>query len=398
MRRGKTFDVARDKALTPLADPDRRLAHEIAAGVLRHRDTLDADLEPRVDGRWDRTPDDLRDILRIAVYQITQLDRVPAYAAVSDAVSLARDVRGEGSAKFVNAVLRRLTREPAEAGGEKDTSLAKRYAHPEWLVKRWVARFGEARTAALLTHNNRRPGVVIQPVRWTAAQLAAALEEEKVPFRVHPLGGLVVKGKVPALPGYAEGAFVVQDAAQASLIRFAEIPANAKVWDACAAPGGKAAQLSITRRVVATDRGAQRMPRLIDTVRRAAPAVLVARADARQPPFRPGTFDVVLVDAPCSATGTLARHPDARWALTPERIASLVELQGEILRAACDYVQPGGLLVYLTCSLEPEENAAQVDALLAARPDFSRAAPDHEVFPPDAQADGGYGARLRRAA
>lgn len=403
MRSGRTFDVARDRALAPLADADRRLAHEIAAGVLRQRAVLDAGLSSRVSGRWDTTPEDLRDILRIAAYQLSALDRVPAYAAVSDAVTLARHVRGAKSAAFVNAVLRNLTRDttpPAAAEGQPDdaAALAARYSHPEWLVVRWLQRFGPERTTALLAHDNARPAVVIQPARWSAEQLVAALAGAGVAVEPHPFGGLVVHGKVTQLPGFAEGAFVVQDPAQARLLQFAAVPEGATVWDACAAPGGKAAVLARTCRVLATDRGRPRVTRLAETVQRAAPTVRVIRADARRAPFRAATFDAVLVDAPCSATGTLARHPDARWRLSPERIADVARLQAELLAAVADYVRPGGVLLYLTCSLEPEENAEQVGALLQARPDFSRTAADCNVFPPDAGTDGGYAARLRRAA
>ena len=254
-------------------------------------------------------------------------------------MSLARSVRGEKSAAFVNAVLRRLASEPA-APIPSNTPLAERFAHPGWLVERWVTRFGAARTAQLLEHNNRRPTVVIQPARWTLERLAAALAEAGRKVEPHALGGLCVSGKVSELPGFAEGGFIVQDAAQASLLKFAAIPDGATVWDACAAPGGKAATIARTHRVIATDRGQVRTARLIDTIRRAAPQVPVVRSDSRQPPFRAGSFDAVLVDAPCSATGTLARHPDARWNLSADRITSLTTLPAELLRAAAGYVRP----------------------------------------------------------
>jgi 16S rRNA (cytosine967-C5)-methyltransferase len=133
------------------------------------------------------------------------------------------------------------------------------------------------------------------------------------------------------------------------------------------------------------------------TVRRAAPGTHVARADARRPPLRERAMDAVLVDAPCSATGTMARHPDARWRLTLRRIERLAGLQRDVLEGACRAVRPGGLLVYLTCSLEPEENEEQVDAFLARHPEFHREGPDRRIFPSDHGTDGGYGARLRHA-
>jgi 16S rRNA (cytosine967-C5)-methyltransferase len=141
-----------------------------------------------------------------------------------------------------------------------------------------------------------------------------------------------------------------------------------------------------------------RLPRLIDTIRRAAPGVWVACADALAAPVRPASFDVVVLDAPCSATGTIAKHPDARWRLSARRIERLVALQAALLDAAATAVRPGGLLAYLTCSLEQEENAEQVEAFLARHPTFRRTKDDLVLFPPDRGTDGAYAARLEHQA
>lgn len=401
VRRGSPFRAAQDHLAASLSDPDRRLAHEIAAGVLRARRQLDAALAPLLKGGWRRTTHEMRDVLRIGAYQLMHLSRVPGYAAVQATVDLARQERGERGAGLVNAVLRRLARErgPGPSGGPAESDVARRHSHPDWLVHRWLARFGPERTAALLAHNNRRPATVLQPVRWPRERLRAALAAAGIPVSDAPLGlGLAVAARrVAALPGYADGAFVVQDDAQAALLAFAAIPEGAAVWDACAAPGGKTAVLGTARRVVATDTRPRRMEILRHTVRRAAPGTHVARADARRPPLRERAMDAVLVDAPCSATGTMARHPDARWRLTLRRIERLAGLQRDVLEGACRAVRPGGLLVYLTCSLEPEENEEQVDAFLARHPEFHREGPDRRIFPSDHGTDGGYGARLRHA-
>jgi 16S rRNA (cytosine967-C5)-methyltransferase len=376
------------------------LAHEIAAGVLRNRRTLDAHLKPLVTATWRHTPADLKDLLRIGAYQLTILTRIPAYAAVETTVDLAKAACGAKPAGLVNAVLRKLAAAgrhlPAVSGG---TSLAQRYSHPEWLVQRWLRRFGPRGTEALLRYNNNPPPLTLQPVRWSLNQLRTALEDRGIRTQDAPFGsGLTISGvQVAELPGFAQGAFIAQDATQARLLQFAAISEGATVWDACAAPGGKTALLAKGRKVLASDLRRERLPLLLDTLRRVALTVPVVLADARTPPLPTGTFDAVLVDAPCTATGTIARHPDARWRLSPDRITRLQQLQMEILEGAAPIVRPGGLLVYLTCSLEPEENEIQIDRFLDRHRDYTREGEDQYIFPPDAGTDGGYGARLRRA-
>ncbi len=367
---------------------------------MRNRRTLDAHLKPLVTATWRHTPADLKDLLRIGAYQLTILTRIPAYAAVETTVDLAKAACGAKPAGLVNAVLRKLAAAgrhlPAVSGG---TSLAQRYSHPEWLVQRWLRRFGPRGTEALLRYNNNPPPLTLQPVRWSLNQLRTALEDRGIRTQDAPFGsGLTISGvQVAELPGFAQGAFIAQDATQARLLQFAAISEGATVWDACAAPGGKTALLAKGRKVLASDLRRERLPLLLDTLRRVALTVPVVLADARTPPLPTGTFDAVLVDAPCTATGTIARHPDARWRLSPDRITRLQQLQMEILEGAAPIVRPGGLLVYLTCSLEPEENEIQIDRFLDRHRDYTREGEDQYIFPPDAGTDGGYGARLRRA-
>jgi len=400
VRGGQPFDAALDQATPRLAPADRRLAHEIAAGVLRSRSELDRQLAPLVSGSWERTPDDLKDLLRIGAYQLLVLTRVPSYAAVQATVEAAKHARGQRSAGMVNAVLRRLERDGA-APLPDDVALADQFSHPAWLVSRWQERFGPDRTRALLEHNNRRPALAVQPALSTAAELRTLFAAAGIEVREAPLGsGLVVADPVPVpdLPGYASGAFVVQDPAQARLLEFAAIPAGALVWDACAAPGGKTAALARDHRVVASELRHERLASLKDTARRAAPGAHLLLADALQPPLLPGAADAVLLDAPCSATGTVARHPDARWRLSPEGISRQAGRQAALLDRVAPVVATGGLLLYMTCSLEPEENENQVDAFLQRHPEFAREGDDLFIFPPDAGTDGGYAARLRRTA
>ncbi len=406
MRAGAPLGEARDRHLGDLGERDRRLAYELSAGVLRRQAELDRALDlERADPR-------LHDVLRLGAYQLRCLTRVPRHAAVSTSVELAREAVGEGPARFVNQALRKLAGvgEPVSGAGS---------THPEWLVRRWEARFGKADTQRLLAWNDTKPALTLQPARWDRETLARRLGEAGIgvaeaPFdaglRINPAPG-TRHPRPSQLPGYAEGAFIVQDPAHALVVRYAATPAGALVYDACAAPGGKAVALERGgARVVAGDARAGRLSRLSDTTRRAGVAIRCLAADLEAAPFRPASLDAVLVDAPCSATGTMARHPDARWRLTPDLFARAAARQARLLGAAAPLVRKGGgLLIYATCSLEPEENTAVVEDFLSRHPDFSRApapnavpaelltpAGDFQSLPQRHGVDGAYAARLVR--
>lgn len=367
--------------------------------MLRERRSLDRRIAAALSRPKQRMRPDLRDVLRIGAYQMASLDRVPAYAAVQTTVELARSACGPGAVPFVNAVMRRLAG-PEEEEVRPPSSLAERYSHPDWLVARWLERLGPERTEALLRHNNTRPPLVLQAMRGTDDDLLGRLRAAGVDCNPTAAGyGVEVRApSVTGLPGYDEGEFIVQDPAQRILLAFADIPPGATVWDVCAAPGGKASFLSRTHRVLASDASRSRLRRLRTTVARTRTGIPLFVARGQGPPVRRGTLACVLVDAPCSATGTIARHPDARWRLSPARIRAAATRQEDILAGVADTVQTGGLLVYLTCSLEPEENALQIDRFLDAHRGFEREGPDCHLLPPESGADGGYGARLRRIA
>jgi 16S rRNA (cytosine967-C5)-methyltransferase len=408
--RGAPFDAARDRAVDGLEERDRRLAHELAAGVLRRRGDLDTALAPYAEHGWESVKPKLRDILRLGAYQLLELDKVPAHAAVGTSTELAKKIVGERAAKFVNAMLRKLAEHGAPSGSEAGS----RRSHPAWLVIRWDARFGVDGTKDLLLWNDTPPPLVVQPARWETERLETAFRAEGLHVRRAPYdAGLVVEGRTPtALPGFAEGAFVVQDPAQALVARFAAVPAGATVYDACAAPGGKTVAIgrvvgSTGGRVIAADKNVARVRKLRGNLQRAGSGrELVIAADAARAPVRP--CDVVLIDAPCLGTGTFARHPDARWKVTPRALESIAGNQGEILEGGAGAVKPGGLLIYATCSLEPEENAEQVERFLAGHPEFKREpatgldssllseAGDLTLIPQRHGTDGAYAARLRR--
>jgi 16S rRNA (cytosine967-C5)-methyltransferase len=414
VQEGRTFDQALGGAVRDLAAPDRRLAHELAAGVLRQRTDLDARLMPLVHRGWNSVTPELRDVLRLGAYQLAGLDRIPSHAAVSTTVDLARTIVGEQAARFVNAILRGMGGRAAPPTSATDPAayLADRYSHPEWLVRRWLIRFGPEETELLLAWDNRRPPLVLQPARESMDALQRSLWERGVGAKRAPFdAGLVLGTTRPAdLPGYTSGAFVVQDGAQALVCRFAAVPSGSTVYDACAAPGGKAIALGRGARLVcAGELKRERVRRLTENLRRAGSGREFAiMASAVHPPVR--AVDLVLLDAPCLGTGTLARHPDARWRVSLEALARLAEQQRLLLEALCPAVRPGGWLVYATCSLEPEENEAQVNAFLDRHPQFRRdpgdgipaelltPAGDLLLLPQRHGVDGAYAARLRRAA
>ncbi len=413
VRQGRPFDQALDRALQPLPEADRRLAHELAAGVLRRQQTLDDRLAPLVPRGWDQVPRPLKDLLRLGAFQLTALARVPAHAAVDTSVSLAKESGGQRAGGFVNAVLRRLDRDAEAAiptGESTAARLAREHSHPLWLVERWLARFGPGETERLLEWNDQRPRLVLQPARESQETLARRWGEAGIEVQPAPYGaGLVTDRRRPEdLPGYDEGAFMVQDPAQALLAWYADLPPEATLYDASAAPGGKTIAFGRAGgRVIAGDVSRPRVRRLAANLRRAGsgrehPVV----ADLRQAPLRP--LDAVLLDAPCLGTGSFARHPDARWRVTPQALEKLVEVQRELLDRAAELVAPGGLLLYATCSLEPEENAGQVDRFLARHPEFRREPAatfppallseegDLTMLPQRHGPDGAYAARLRR--
>lgn len=421
IRRGVPFDLSLERALSAVPEADRGLAHELAAGVLRHRTAVDAAIAPHLDRGPDRIRDDLLDILRLGAYQLLFLDRIPTHAAVDTAVTLGRRIAGARVGGFINAVLRKVAEtgkgdaEKGEEGkgeaGEPYSLLATRYSHPEWLVSRWMQRFGGEETERLLEINNQRPPLVVQPARWDRQTLIASFEQQQIIWRPAPYrAGLVVEGRRPQqLPGFAAGSCFVQDPAQALVVRYFERPAGSAIFDACAAPGGKAIAFSGRGFVAAADLRPARARRLRENLLRAGhePTAVLA-ADAAHPPVRP--MPAVVLDVPCLGTGTFSRHPDARWRVTPEALSALAAGGGRLLRTLADIVAPGGLLFFATCSLEPEENDVQIDAFLAEDRRFRREpsasvpselltpAGDLMLLPHRHGTDGAYASRLRRAA
>lgn len=356
-----------DDGLARLDERDRALARMIALTTLRRLGQIDAALKRVYPKGVPARAGALREILRLAGAQILFLD-VPAHAAVDTAVRLAAaDRRARHYRALVNAGLRRLAERAEDILAGQD---APRLDTPRWLWAGWVAAYGEARARAIAAAHLVEPAldltVAADPAGWA----------ERLGGLLLPTGSvrLVHRGRVEALAGYDAGAWWVQDTAASLPARLLGDVAGRDVIDLCAAPGGKTAQFAAAgARVTAVERSAPRARRLADNLRRLGLAAGIVVADACE--WAPGEpADAVLLDAPCTATGTLRRHPDAAWLKKPADRAALVALQAGLLRHAVGMVRPGGLLVYCTCSLEPEEGEAQIAALLAAGAPVARAA------------------------
>ena len=402
---GHPFGESLDQRLLPVKEIDRPLVHELAAGVLRHRARLDNLIDRYVTRGIDSVPAPLLEILRLGAYQLSALDRVPAHAAVDTTVALARRMKGTKAANFVNAVLRKIAREVSE---NRSPDLVA--THPEWLARRWADRFGVEAAQQLMEWNDTPPPLILQPARWSESLLLERWRAAGIEVHLAPHGsGLFTPARKPTdLPGYDEGAFIVQDPAQALVIRYWNLEPNAVIYDACAAPGGKTIALAHQARLVlAGDRNPTRVRRLRQNLERAGrgnefPIV----TDLNSAPIR--SVPVVVLDAPCLGTGSLARHPEARWRVSPEALENLARAGAALLDSAATLVAPKGLLLYATCSLEPEENEFQIDAFLARHQNFRREAGgpvprsmltsqgDLMVLPHRDAMDGAFAARLRR--
>lgn len=398
--------------LPTLPDRDRALMRRLTATVLRRLGTLRHALAGYLDKGFPGDAPRVETILMVGAAQILWLD-VPDHAAVDLSVRLAQsDRRGARYAGLVNAVLRRVAQ-------NRDAILAEPATRdtPDWLMARWRAAYGADTARAIAEANGHEPALDIS-VKSDAAHWA-----ERLRGRVLPTGTVrtVAHGAVTMLPGFTEGAWWVQDAAASLPAHLLGDVRGLSVADLCAAPGGKTAQLCAAgAQVTALDRSPARIARLKENLERLGLAAETHVADALE--WQGGPFDAVLVDAPCSATGTIRRHPDVPWLKGEADLTQLTSLQQRLLDRAVTLVKPGGRIVYCVCSLEPEEGEAQVAALLARNPqvrrlplgaadvfghgEFLNADGDLRTLPqmlPDADLhlggmDGFYGARLVRTA
>lgn len=412
--------LARDQ----LPPQDAALCSRMVYGVTQNRLLLDFYLAAYCSQKPDHLQPPLLDILRLGAYQILFLDKVPDRAAVSEAVELAkRSGRGQ-AAGLVNAVLRKLSQNknalPPIPDRDEAKFLSIRYSHPKWLVKRLLELLGREEAEAFLAADNTAAPLTVQvnPLKTTPEALTAELEALGVRVTPHAWvpGCLELSGTgdLTALEPFQAGHFLVQDGAAALAARAAAVTPGQRVLDVCAAPGGKsfgaAFAMEDQGKILACDLHENKLKRIQDGARRLGlTSICTAAADGRE--FRPeweAAFDTVLVDAPCSGLGIIRKKPDTRYKKADD-LFTLPVVQQAILDNACRYVKPGGVLVYSTCTILPEENQQVTDAFLAQHRDFSREdlpLPDQAgqadgqvtLWPHRHDTDGFYICRMRRQA
>jgi 16S rRNA (cytosine967-C5)-methyltransferase len=365
--------------LDKLSPADRGLTTEIVMGVLRWRSRLDRALAEQSARPLEKLDPQVVTALRIAAYQLLYLSRVPARAAINESVELVKRARKASAAPFANAVLRKLTDrkltdvEPKTAEMElaaaTATQLAATFAHPEWLVERWVEHLGIANAEAICRHDQRIPTTSIR-IDNEAVEAELRLEGiELAPGTLLTSARIVNSGDVTQTKAYREGRVFVQD--EASQLVAALVGEGSRLLDCCAAPGSKTAAIA-ARNPAAEIIAVELHPHRAELLRRRVRAtnVRIITTDALQLSLE-GGFDRVLADVPCSGTGTLGRNPEIKWRLKPDDLNDLHAKQGAILRAALQQLAPGGRAVYSTCSLEPEENRAVVEEVLQSNSKFT---------------------------
>jgi 16S rRNA (cytosine967-C5)-methyltransferase len=417
----------------PLPDVDRRLVTQLVYGVLRRRSTLRALLEPFVNRPAYKVEAWLWDALYLGACQLALLTHIPTHAAVHETVELAVSFGRPGARGFLNGILRRvaelMTQErtttaaadalPLEQGEYRRLSrsifpdptvhlgeyLAAAFSLPDWLVHRWQPRYGfeECQRLGFWFAGPAPLTLRCQPLRCSCEQLLAALRQTGHAAEAgdHPQAiRLHEGGPIRELPGYTEGWFSVQDESAMRVASALAPEPGETILDLCAAPGGKTSHLAElmqnTGRIVACDVDEQRLQTVVSLAQRLGLTIVepcrLRRDDNADVPL--GPFDRVLVDVPCSNTGVLGKRPEARWRLRPDDLRHLVALQTRLLHTAAERVRPDGVIVYSTCSIEPEENRQVVDSVLESNPEFRLEVAVDAA--PGRPADGGFWARLRR--
>ena len=410
--------------LTPQA---RAFLRELAYGVLRWRNRLDWLLSHCSDRPLETLTPAVRNLLRLGAYQLSFMDHIPPYAAVSETVRLAKQVAHTGVAAYVNAVLRALERQRGavslpEAHEDLLAYLTITQSHPRWLVDRWLARYGPQQTMVMCDANNLRPPFVVRvnSLRTTRERLLDSLAAdgcEAKPCRYASDAVVIVShASLGGLESYRQGWFTIQD--EAAILCGALLSPQPHDWvlDACAAPGGKATQAAESMAdlgtVLCLDHSHQRVTLVKENARRLGLRSLRCLVgNAEQVEFK-RPFERILLDAPCSGLGVLRRHPDAKWRKGPELITTMARQQTALLDHLCLLVKPDGLLLYVTCSTEAEENQHIVEAFIDRHPHYALEAVDHDLpnaarvlarhegwfqsWPGPEGLDGFFAARLRR--
>ena len=377
-------DLLHSPRLEELSSADHRLCTELVMGVVRWRSLLDSTISAAAARPASRIDIEILIALRLAAYQMRFLERVPRSAAVNESVELVKRARKRSAVPFANAVLRKLSAFPPPAATSTDAELAgpgeaapaapasgdelmsaelaESLAHPRWLVERWVAEYGFPTAARICAFDQAIPATALRVNDGTVEAELAAEGIRLAPGLLVRGARRVVAGDVSGTRAFAEGRVAIQD--EASQLVAWLLGSGERILDCCAAPGNKAAALAARlphATIVATELHHHRARVMRERMR--SPRISIITADARALPLA-DEFDRVLIDVPCSGTGTLARNPEIKWRLTPADLADLQGRQAAILRSALQRVAPGGRVLYSTCSLEPEENQEVVEMAL----------------------------------
>ncbi len=365
-RQSFAVDLLHARPTEELSIADRALCMQLVMGVLRWQSALDAEILLATPKKLDL---EVRLALRLALFQLRFLDRIPQRAAVNESVELVKRARKRSAAPFVNAVLRKLL---AQAGdGNPSGDLAERSAHPEWMVARWIAQYGAERAAVICQFDQQIPETALRLPLAGHEKVEKELLAGGVELRPGHLlvnARRVSSGDVTETSAFREGRVAIQD--EGSQLVAALVGEGQRILDCCAAPGGKTAAVAERNpeaRITAVELHEHRLRLLRKMVH--APNVEFVHGDSTKRAVQ-GDFDRVLADVPCSGTGTLARNPEIKWRLAPDDLRNLRARQVAILNAALDHLEPGGKLVYSTCSLEKEENQEVVEEILAERKDL----------------------------
>lgn len=367
-----------------LNGPDKALLYEIVHGVTRWMGRLDWILNGFYKGQFSKAIPNLKNGLRVALYQIMFLDRIPDHAAVNEAVEFVKKLQGQKPADLTNAILRNIIRSKSairypDPNEDLVGYLSAYYSHPAWMVKRYVERFGREETEKLLAANNEKPYLTlrINAIKTNAPQFKSLLDSVNLKYKPGKFLSEFVQlqnlTNITAWDYYSKGYFNIQDESAGLACRLLDVQPGMKVLDMCAAPGGKTAYLGSLMnnvgKIVAIDRYEGRLKLLkANNSRLGLTCVTTVESDALE--FNSEPFDRVLADVPCSGTGTLSKKPDIKWKKDVFDLKKMATAQIKLLEKAASLVNPGGVVVYSTCSIEPEENFQIVKHFLESHPNF----------------------------
>jgi 16S rRNA (cytosine967-C5)-methyltransferase len=387
-RRGAFTDVALDRVLrtTKLNSADRGLVTDLVYGTVRRSRSLDALIDQLGKKKAHQQPPDLRTILHIGLYQLRYQERIPPSAAVNTTVELAKENGFKGLAGVVNGLLRQYERlatssgEPLQLPVEPVERLGVLHSFPDWIIQIWLEQLGVEETEQLCEWFNQSPTIDLRvnTLRVSIEDVETAMQSAGVDVRRVPqlpqalrvVGGT---GAIQQLPGFSEGWWTIQDSSAQLVSHLLNPQTGDVVIDACAAPGGKTTHIAELMadegKIWACDAKASRLKKLKENAQRLQlKSIQICTGDSRNFSQFTNSADSVLLDAPCSGLGTLHRRPDIRWRITPETVHELSILQGELLEQAATWVKPGGVLVYATCTLHPQENEGVIQPFLERNP------------------------------